>query len=308
MVNDMKTNKKIVIAGCAIVGVLVCLCIGYFVLKKNDTSSNVKTNVFTESTLNDYQTMTLEYSDDEVDPLTYLKDQTKGSANPSSVSLKNVGNTSVTYTIDEETIECTFVIKDTQSPVITFNEENLELESLDGFDFTSNIKLVEDPVDGALVKFDAEPEKLSNSTDGRVYETGWYTVTVEDTMVKVHACDNHGNISDGSYSFKLKPEESEEPKETSTPDTTTTMYSYKLVDLSGVDTASNWEEVDSLDWYYAACTYHSGQYKTVQEALQDVVDHEASIGNTVNVENEARIFCVKDSSGNVLYYQAGFED
>lgn len=62
------------------------------------------------------------------------------------------------------------------------------------------------------------------------------------------------------------------------------------------------------DWYYAACTYHSQQYQTPHKALQDVVNHEAERGNTVNVENEARIFCVKDGSGNVLYYEAGFED
>jgi hypothetical protein len=308
MVNDMKTNKKIIIAGCAIVGVLVCLCVGYFVLKKDDSSSTVTTNVFTESTLNDYQTLTLEYTNKEIDPLTYLKDVSRSSASPASVSLKNVGSTTVTYTIDEETIECTFIVKDTQSPVITFNEDNLELDSLDGYDFNSNVQSVNDPVEGTLARFDAEPEKLTDSTDGKVYETGWYTVTVEDKTVTVHACDNHGNTTDKSYTVTVKQEATEEPEETSTPDTTTTMYSYKLVDLSGIGTASNWDEVDSSDWYYAACTYHSGHYQTVQEALQDVVDHEASIGNTVNVENEARIFCVKNSSGNVLYYQAGFEE
>lgn len=119
--------------------------------------------------------------------------------------------------------------------------------------------------------------------------------------VSVHACDIHGNVSEASYTVNISAAPTEQT-------TDTLLYSYRPGDLAGIDGPANWNRIDQSDWYYVECSYLSGQYATVQEALQDVIDHESANGNTANVENEARIFCVTDAEGNVLYYQAGFEE
>jgi hypothetical protein len=299
-------NKKVVIGIAAVAVVLAVALIVLFMKKDtNDSSNNSNSlkNLFTESSLNDYNTLTLEYLNEEIDPLTYLKNSSNVTVSPKSVSLSVVGDTDVTFTIKGETVVCNFIVNDTQSPVITLTNDSVDVESLDGYDVSSNIVSVQDPVDGDLPKVDKEPTKFTNSTDGRMYETGWYTVSLYDKTVTISACDNHGNTSIKSYTINVTEQEEDSDEESSNH-----MYSYQLVDLSGIDTASNWELIDSSDWYYAACTYMSGKYSTVQEALDDVVAHEASNGNTTNVENDARIFCEKDSNGNVLYYQAGYEE
>lgn len=250
--------------------------------------------------MNDFQILNLEYDNKEVDPLDYLKNKNSAvSVSPKTVSLATVGNTEVTYKFKDTEMKCEFVVNDTKAPVITLVADTVDIDSLEGYDMNSNVQTVEDSVDGALPKVEAEPEKFSNSFDGRVYETGWYTVTLNDSTVTVHASDNHGNTSEKTFTLNVSEQPSTDEVQ---------MYSYQPVDLEGLDDPSNWALIDSSDWYYAACTYHSQQYQTPHEALQDVVNHEAERGNTVNVENEARIFCVKDGSGNVLYYEAGFED
>ena len=298
-------NKKVII-GIIVAAVILVGLVVLFIKKDNNDSSNNKSslkNLFTESSLNDYNTLTLEYSNEEIDPLTYLKNSSNVTVSPKTVSLSAVGDTEVTYTIKGESVVCNFIVNDTQSPVITLTNDSVDVESLDGYDVSSNIVSVQDPVDGDLPKVDEEPAKFTNSTDGRMYETGWYTVSLDDKTVTINACDNHGNTSTKSYTINVNEQDKDTGEESSNH-----MYSYQLVDLSGIDTASNWELIDSSDWYYAACTYMSGKYSTVQEALDDVVAHEASNGNTTNVENDARIFCEKDSNGNVLYYQAGYEE
>ena len=250
--------------------------------------------------MNDFQILNLEYENKEVDPLDYLKNKnSEVSVSPKTVSLATVGDTEVTYKFKDTEVKCEFVVNDTKAPVITLVSDTVDIDSLEGYDINSNVQAVEDPIDGALPRVEAEPEKFANSSDGRVYETGWCTVTLNDSTVTVHASDNHGNISEKTFTLNVSEQPSTDGIQ---------MYSYQPVDLEGLDDPSNWALIDSSDWYYAACTYHSQQYQTPHEALQDVVNHEAERGNTVNVENEARIFCVKDSSGNVLYYEAGFED
>lgn len=302
MVNIMKKNKKILIGG-LIAFVVIVGCGGYYFLKKNNTDlpgSSISKKLFTESTMNDFQILNLEYDNKEIDPLDYLKNKnSEVSVSPKTVSLTAVGDTEVTYKFKDTEVKCEFVVNDTKAPVITLVADAVDIDSLEGYDMNLNVQAVEDPVDGALPKVDVEPEKFSNSSDGRVYETGWYTVTMNDSTVTVHASDNHGNTSEKTFTLNVCEQPSTDEIQ---------MYSYQPVDLEGLDDPSNWALIDSSDWYYAACTYHSQQYQTPHEALQDVVNHEAERGNTVNVENEARIFCVKDGSGNVLYYEAGFED
>ena len=298
----MKKNKKLLIGG-LIAFVVILGCGGYYFLKKNNTDlpgSSISKILFTESTMNDFQILNLEYDNKEVDPLDYLKNKNNEvSVSPKTVSLATVGDTEVTYKFKDTEVKCEFVVNDTKAPVITLVADTVDIDSLEGYDMISNIQAVEDPIDGALPKVEAEPEKFSSSYDGRVYETGWYTVALNDSTVTVHASDNHGNTSEKTFTLNVSEQLSTDEVQ---------MYSYQPVDLEGLDDPSNWALIDSSDWYYAACTYHSQQYQTPHEALQDVVNHEAERGNTVNVENEARIFCVKDGSGNVLYYEAGFED
>lgn len=298
----MGKNKKLLIGG-LIAFVVILGCGGYYFLEKNNTDlpdSSISKKIFTESTMNDFQILNLEYDNKEVDPLDYLKNKNSAvSVSPKTVSLATVGNTEVTYKFKDTEMKCEFVVNDTKAPVITLVADTVDIDSLEGYDMNSNVQTVEDSVDGALPKVEAEPEKFSNSFDGRVYETGWYTVTLNDSTVTVHASDNHGNTSEKTFTLNVSEQPSTDEVQ---------MYSYQPVDLEGLDDPSNWALIDSSDWYYAACTYHSQQYQTPHEALQDVVNHEAERGNTVNVENEARIFCVKDGSGNVLYYEAGFED
>ena len=298
----MKKNKKLLLGG-LIAFVVILGCGGYYFLKKNNTDlpgSSISKKLFTESTMNDFQILNLEYDNKEVDPLDYLKNKNSAvSVSPKTVSLATVGNTEVTYKFKDTEMKCEFVVNDTKAPIITLVADTVDIDSLEGYDMNSNVQAVEDSVDGALPKVEAEPEKFSNSFDGRVYETGWYTVTLNDSTVTVHASDNHGNTSEKTFTLNVSEQPSTDEVQ---------MYSYQPVDLEGLDDPSKWTLIDSSDWYYAACTYHSQQYQTPHEALQDVVNHEAERGNTVNVENEARIFCVKDGSGNVLYYEAGFED
>lgn len=302
MVNIMKKNKRLLISG-LIAFVVIVGCGGYYFLKKNNTDlpgSSISKKRFTESTMNDFQILNLEYDNKEVNPLDYLKNKnSEVSVSPKIVSLATVGDTEVTYKFKDTEVKCEFVVNDTQAPVITLVADTVDIDSLEEYDMNSNVQAVEDPVDGALPKVDVEPEKFSNSSDGRVYETGWYTVTMNDSTVTIHASDNHGNTSEKTFTLNVSEQPSTDGIQ---------MYSYQPVDLEGLEDPSNWALIDSSDWYYAACTYHSQQYQTPHEALQDVVNHEAERGNTVNVENEARIFCVKDGSGNVLYYEAGFED
>ena len=302
MVNIMKKNKKLLIGG-LIALVVILGCGGYYFLEKNNTDlpgSSISKKIFTESTMNDFQILNLEYDNKEVDPLEYLKNKnSEVNVSPKTVSLTTVGDTEVTYKFKDTEVKCEFVVNDTKAPVITLVADTVDIDSLEGYDMISNIQAVEDPIDGALPKVEAEPEKFSSSYDGRIYETGWYTVTLNDSTVTVHASDTHGNISEKTFTLNVSEQPSTDEVQ---------MYSYQPVDLEGLEDPSNWALIDSSDWYYAACTYHSQQYQTPHEALQDVVNHEVERGNTVNVENETRIFCVKDGSGNVLYYEAGFED
>ncbi len=292
----MKKSKKIVIALLVVIIALLG-CIVYL-LYQNQTKNH--SFVFTESSLNDFNTLHLEYSNEEIETLSYLKNNNQVSANPKKISLSSIGETEVTYTIDDQSITCTFIVNDTKSPEITFTSDSVDVDTMDGFDVLTNIVSVKDPIEGDLPKVEEEPAKFTNSNDGRIYETGWYTVSLADNTVTVNACDNHGNTTTKSYVINVSEQE--------TADTENHMYSYQLVDLSGIEDESNWLMIDSSDWYYSACTYMSPKYNDVHEALNDVVAHETEKGNTDDVESNARIFCVKDADGKVLYYQAGYEE
>lgn len=302
-------KKKIGIISGIVVG-LIAIAVGTFLYINNSSENNAKIEY--EILDNDFKLnreIKLEYAKKVIDPKEYI-DVTNGelTVDPTTINLEEVGLTEVTYTLtskdgsNEEQLKCAFVVEDTKAPTITLASDVVEVETMDDLDVDSNITSVEDPVEGPLSKVEEEPAKLEESQDGRVYEVGWYTVIVNDRTVNIKACDNHGNVTEKSYAVNAtKSENTPDPNKD-----VTTLWYYPSVDLND---GSAWVQLSShYDWYYTACTYLSGKYSTAEEALQDVVNHEASIGNTDNVENNARIFMEKDESGNVVYYQAGYEE
>lgn len=301
-------NKKTIIISSVVV-VLVAAIVGILVYRNVTNDDNVIRYTFNETSLETNGTLTLEYGNNkEVNPIEYVTVESGTvTADVEKIYLNRVEDTKVTYTFTskdgENSEEKTVVIsvKDTKAPVITLNADNVDLDTLDGYDPTSNITSVEDPVDGPLSKLDTEPEKLATAIEGKVYEVGWYTITInEDKTVNVKACDIHGNVTEKSFTLTV-PEATPEP----TTESVETLWYYTAVDL-GDDSA--WQQLGShYDWVYTSCSYLSGKYSSIEEALNDVVNHESS-RDAEYVRNNARIFMDKDGNGNVLYYQAGWEE
>lgn len=298
-----KLKKNVLIVSCIVLILLILVLFVKRMPNESDTiSDSMVSDLFTENSLKDSRTLDLEYKNEELNPMDYISTELfTVTVNPKTINLGTIGDTEVVYTItkDKESkdVKCTFSVKDTQAPVIILNQDEMTVSSIEGVDFTSNLQSVEDPVDGTLLKMDQAPEKLKSDLNGKVYDTGWYTVQYNDSdsVVTVHAEDNHGNITEKTFKVNVDSSDSEGA-----------MYYYPSLDLND---GSEWIELDSnFTWYYSSCTYMSGKYQSVEEALQDVVNHENAEGNTTNVEDNARIFCEKDKQGNILYYQAGIED
>jgi hypothetical protein len=131
-----------------------------------------------------------------------------------AINLSRVGETLVTYSLSNTdsyaqtartSITRTYTVADTQAPQITLAAESVTLTEGDSFDPSSVVGSVADPADGALVQVDTAPEALTDDSEGRMYETGWYTVessvdtsTAGEYNVLIHACDNHGNVTEVS--------------------------------------------------------------------------------------------------------------
>lgn len=299
----MKNKKKIIISVIAAVLAIVAVVGGVLYFNHKDIQIN-ETIIFTDDGLEKNHSITLEYASGEVNPMDYVENQSdiKVTCNPTKVLLNATGETKVTYSLENgNNLECTFKVEDTVAPVITFKNNDINVDDSETFDVTENIQSVEDPVDGSLVYYEQTPDRIEDSTGNRFYEVGWYTVTKNESEVVVHASDIHGNVSEASYTFSVeeKKEESSEGNK---------FYSYSALDLDGIGTDSNWDEITTSDWYYSACTYMSDKYSTVQEAVENVILHENENGNMSITENDVRVFCEKDENGNVLYYQAGYEE
>ena len=123
------------------------------------------------------------------------------------VELSQVGQYDVRYILKAEdefgqTITKSYVktinVKDTKKPVITFKKSSIELTTGDSFDPASNVSSVKDPVDGSLSKASALSEgTYVISSNVNTNAAGNYTVTVR-------AEDINGNVSESSYSVKVK--------------------------------------------------------------------------------------------------------
>lgn len=291
--------KKLVFIFSAIIVFVLLIFIFHSLNKKDKDCSADNSEIFTEKTLNDSRVLALEYSNTQVNPLDYLKKHNdEVSVKPKTIDLNVVGNTEVTYTINGKKLVCEFEVNDTQSPVITFQSDSVDATAQSDENVEANILSVTDPVDGNLPKLDQAPERFANTSDGRVYDTGWYTVSVTDNSVTVHASDKHGNETEKSYSIKIVNPSFE--------NSSIGLFCYQALGLSGINEEENWQKINDSDWYYSACTYMSSKYQNVEEAMNDVKNYGASIGNDIPDES-IRIFCAKDESGIVQYYQAGIE-
>lgn len=134
--------------------------------------------------------------------------------NVDAIDLSAVGSTLVNYTLSNtdgygqtgiSSVQRSYMVRDTQMPVISVSAESVSLTEGDSFDPLSVVSQVMDPADGELLRVDAEPAALTDDPAGRMYESGWYTVssnvntTVAGTYaVSIHAVDNHGNAADAS--------------------------------------------------------------------------------------------------------------
>lgn len=163
-----------------------------------------------------FSTDVLEYSNKETDPLQFISSNTEGISfsTEDKLDLLKLGEQTITYTAvlgDIQTkVSHTFTIKDTKAPSIQIEAEAVTLEYGQSYDPYSNIKSVEDPVDGALTRVDSDPGKP---------EKGWYYLEGPKNISSagyydftVHACDQHGNTSSRSFSVTMKEEVKAEPE------------------------------------------------------------------------------------------------
>lgn len=136
------------------------------------------------------------------------------STNTDALDLSRTGSFLVNYTLSNTdsygqqgytSVQRSYVVKDTQLPVIHMAVESVSIQEGESFDPLSVVSQVSDPADGELMRVDAEPAVLTDDVSGKMYETGWYTVTSNvdvntpgNYSVAVHAVDNHGNVSDAN--------------------------------------------------------------------------------------------------------------
>lgn len=181
-------------------------------------------------------TEVLEYSGKTVDPLTLV---TCANSNvdvsaEGSIDLSRTGERAVTYRLslgkasDERIL--TFTVRDTKAPTVAFADEKVTVQQGGEFDPLANIVSVTDPVDGDLLRVDAEPEAIvpvsaaqgsaSHGDSAATYESGWYLVssTVDISVpgeypVTVTAMDVHGNRTTKDYQVVVEAVAQEEAAE-----------------------------------------------------------------------------------------------
>ncbi len=159
---------------------------------------------------------TLEYQPGILQSVTDFVSSYNGTlnTNTSALDLSKVGSTLVSYSLSQSdeynqtartVVSRSYTVVDTQLPIIATNVDSVEITEGDSLDITSVVSSVVDPADGSLTYMETEPEMLMDDALGRIYETGWYTVTSDvDTntagsyTISIHAVDNHGNVTDAS--------------------------------------------------------------------------------------------------------------
>lgn len=170
-------------------------------------------NISFEKAADGTEVTNFEYTPNAVTEISDLIVEYSGDLQTSTdaIDLSRVGSTIVTYSLSDidayqqigrATVSRSYTVTDTQLPVITTTTDSVSITAGDSFDALSLVGSVADPADGELVRVDAAPAVLENDSLGRMYETGWYTVTsnVDNNTagtysVDIYACDNHGNVS-----------------------------------------------------------------------------------------------------------------
>lgn len=195
----------------------------------NDAASDFSHNDLTNSV--NLTIQTIEYGTDPLASVTLVQNSENysiDSANPKWINTAETGTTQVNYRVstDDQTANIIkeVTVKDTQPPIITFNEIK-DVVSIDDFELEGVVKSVIDPVDGALKKVDKAPQTDNNGK----YEYGWYTIKsnipsetkkneTKSYSITVTACDKNGNkVSDNTtVRINAHKHQWEEMKETST--------------------------------------------------------------------------------------------
>lgn len=172
------------------------------------------------------KTTVLEYSNKEVDPLSLVSYDPVGGLSLSTedhIDLAKLGMQEVHYLAtlgdDRDTTVATFEVRDTKAPVISLVSDNVAITAGDPYEPKQNVQSVSDPVDGELPYVDAAPQKLESDELGRVYESGWYTLSGDFNAneagkyyITVEACDNHGNKTTKAYSIEVAAPPASEPE------------------------------------------------------------------------------------------------
>ena len=155
---------------------------------------------------------TLDYADaDPVNTLTLIKANGDVSADVEEIDVRNVGKTTVVYTVEtldsygataSKTFEQEFEVVDKAAPVIELTNEEVSFYTGSSFSEDDYIASVKDPVDGDLAEIGTDAEKPKDK--------GWYTITSNVTTdtagnytVKIHAEDKNGNKADKEFAVTV---------------------------------------------------------------------------------------------------------
>lgn len=143
----------------------------------------------------------------------------------------------------QKTESVTFVVQDTQPPLISLTTSKRSVMLGEPIDLTAYFT-VEDPVDGALPQVQEKPQARGTSVGlEQFYDTGWFMVDDSDVNLQkpgtyeviVYAADQHGNEDTGKFDvIILDPLDGAEL----TPSTNVLEYSNKTTDPTKLVTCS----------------------------------------------------------------------
>ncbi len=334
-----KSNKKLWVILCVIVGVIVIVCCGIYFWNQHQKDSAAKQAAYQkvyeqlkvtfkedekDSDGNEVDYTIYEYGEEASDPLdivdTHYGDVT---CSPETIDTSKVGTVKLTYTATMqdsygETVTRDFTldvtVHDTQSPTIELNESSITITEGDEFDPTSNIKSVSDVVDGNLECVETEPEKSDISAP--FYDSGWYTYTSDVVTeipgkytVRIKATDINGNSTDLAYQVTVKKKDP-----TSFMTISTTTCTKVLEQLSSEDSNSSevgkWED---LNGYLGTVLYQSEQYTSQDEMMKDGKEYLSNHFDELTKNKDAKKISVigsitVDAKEATVYYMEALDD
>lgn len=196
-------KKKIYIVSSFIA--VACIVIGittWYIMEQN-----YKQKVLDSIGITFVEDASIEYGTEKVDYNSFIKEK---SGEPEiqlpieEINTKELGKKQVTYVLCKDGYSKNEIldveIKDTQFPVIEFNEETISLKINEEFDIKSNIKAIKDLVDGDITY--TEDETITK--DGYYFTYDIDTSIVGEYTVKLIAYDKHGNKTEKEYIVDVK--------------------------------------------------------------------------------------------------------